>query len=478
MRDLKLGANHIDREQLRRNALLNPRFPTQLLELTAKVEDVDQAMEAPGVDLFGTNTIYKIKCVATVAIAASDEEMQGNVGYTTEDGSIAETYREEWVVHRSLKEFQTLHKHLKMQISTAESSGTAGSRLVGAATAAFAATTALNGRNRQRQLLLPSLAPASKAGPLGMTKKANLKRIELLNGYLGYLLSSGHLLNRSSELLVFLGASFPLPPAVQLNEKLQSTSDPLGRTEMRRSVLTSRTKQAQEVIKPHPALPAQKGGSRAISASSAIGFESDDEDFVDDDEEGDFRKSGRDLNMIPAVRNKVDRVKLAQVRNRIFDLLRYQFGFENASFARNRLLAALKTASFAVTSAAEFRRTLYKLHVEHVNSESIAGLIDYLVETLWPNGIFFESSPALTPEEQSDQAAKAKELLLRSFPDQVRAILGQELTKDGMDMLHEMLQNRLVVKSMAYMLFDFLWLEVFPEIGDVLPCGAALDIKK
>jgi hypothetical protein len=26
------------------------------------------------------------------------------------------------------------------------------------------------------------------------------------------------------------------------------------------------------------------------------------------------------------------------------------------------------------------------------------------------------------------------------------------------------------------MLFDLLWLEVFPEIGDVLECGAALDI--
>ena len=113
-------------------------------------------------------------------------------------------------------------------------------------------------------------------------------------------------------------------------------------------------------------------------------------DDIDDDFDADqFRKSNR---MVPAVRNKIDKVPLPQVRKQLFELLRYQFGFENASFARNRMLAALKTASFAVTSGTEFRKKLYQLHVDHINSESIAGWINTLCGILWPNGVFFESS--------------------------------------------------------------------------------------
>ena len=74
------------------------------------------------------------------------------------------------------------------------------------------------------------------------------------------------------------------------------------------------------------------------------------------------------------------------------------------------------------------------------------------------------------------QAQTSKDLLHSSFPEQVRAILGQELTRDGIEIFHEMLQNRMVVKSMAYMLLDLLWVEVFPELGDVMPCGSALNI--
>lgn len=479
LRDLKLGVNHIDRGQLRRNALLSPRYPTELLELSASVEDAVQAPDVKGViDLFGvSSSVYKIKCSATVILVASDDELNNESGYKLDDGSFAETYKEEWVVYRSLKEFQALHKHLKLQVSAAESSGTAGSRLVGAATAAFAATTASLARNRQRKVLLPSLSQASKAGALGVTKKLILKRKEIIDGYLGYLLSPGHLLGRCAELLLFLGASFPLAPNVRVGETIHSSTDPFRRTEMTRSVLQLRALVTPDAPLSFPSVPRQSHDSRMGSTSSAVSIDSQEDDMLEDDDEGDpYRKSGRKVNMIPAVKNKIDKVTLPQVRNRIFELLRYQFGFENASFARNRMLAALKTASFAVTSAAEFRKTLYKLHTEHVNSEAIAGWINFLSDTLWPGGVFFESKPPLSLEELQEQANKAKELLHGSFPDQVRTILGQDLTRDGMDIFHEMLQNRMVVKSMAYMLFDLMWVEVFPEIGDVLPCGAALDI--
>jgi hypothetical protein len=142
------------------------------------------------------------------------------------------------------------------------------------------------------------------------------------------------------------------------------------------------------------------------------------------------------------------------------------------------MLAALKTASFAVTTSGEFRKMLYRLHIEHISSQAVADWIKFLTDTLWPNGVFYVSSPPLTPQQLRDQADKVRQLLHQNFPEQLRAILGNDLTKDGLDILYEMLQNRILVKSMAYMLFDLLWLEVFPEIGDVVECGAVLDINQ
>jgi Sorting nexin C terminal len=495
LRDLKLGVTHLDRAQLQRNALLSPRYPTELVDLAAVVEDVIDGSDSKGVDLFGGSTsVFTIKCTAVVTLVASDKELVGDTSYQTEHDAFAETYKEEWVISRTMNEFQKFHKHLKQQVNMAESSGTAGSRLVGAAAAAF--STATLGKSRQKRMLIPSLSSASKTGALGVGGKKLTKRKEILDTYLGYLLSPGHLLGRCSELLLFLGASFPLSPEVQVGgEAVHSQSDPLGRTSMTRSILRLRPAMSARWTEDaavggasaglESPLP-QRRVSRLTSMNSVQSIESQDDDpmLMDDDEDGsgDFipgRRLAASLSssmMIPAVKHKIDKIMLSQVRNRIFELLRYQFGFENASFARNRLLAALKTASFAVTTPAEFRKLLYKIHTEHLNSEAVSGWIHFLIDTLWPNGVFFEAQPVPSREEYQAQAAHAKELLHSSFPDQVRAILGQDLTRDGMDILYEMLQNRLVVKSMAYMLFDLLWLEVFPEIGDVLPCGAALDI--
>jgi Sorting nexin C terminal len=114
--------------------------------------------------------------------------------------------------------------------------------------------------------------------------------------------------------------------------------------------------------------------------------------------------------------------------------------------------------------------------LEHLSADSIAGWIHFGLDMLWPDGVFFQSSPPLTASELVAEAEKAKSVLHESFPDALRTILGQDLTKDGLDIFYEMLQNRVVVKSMAYMLFDVLWLEIFPEIGDLLQGGAALDM--
>jgi Sorting nexin C terminal/PX domain len=471
LRDLKLGMNHIDREQLRRNGLLSPRYPTSILQFSACIESVAEAHEIVGVDLMGsTGTMFKIKCEATVEVVASDYELERNSCYRGVSNEVASVLTEEWAVFRSFKDFQAFHKHLKNQVAVSESSGTPGSRLVGAATAAFAAGTIAQGRHRQRQVLIPSLSNATKAVTLAATKKSVLKRKEFLDAYLTHLLGVGNLLNRCSELLLFLGASYPLPPDIAGGVTVSRALDTLGRTEMSRTILEYRDSVNEHTL-------AFTQSSRTGSAGGTPNVDPDD-DIADDSD--DFLDSGsksvRKIDMIPSIKNKIDKVPLALVRNRLFELLRYQFGFENASFLRSRMLAALKTASIAVTSASEFRRTLYKLHTEYVSAEGVARLIRFAVDILWPGGVFFSSAPPLSPEELERASNNAREALHNAFPDQVRAVLGQELTRDGMDILHEMLQNRLVVKSMAYTLFDLIWFEVFPEIGDVLEGGGALDL--
>ena len=62
-----------------------------------------------------------------------------------------------------------------------------------------------------------------------------------------------------------------------------------------------------------------------------------------------------------------------------------------------------------------------------------------------------------------------------TFPDQLAAVLGNDITESGLDLIHEMLNNRLVLKSMIYMMADSLLLEAFPEMRDILTCSQVLD---
>lgn len=462
--------------QLRRNGLLLPRYPTRLLDLSATIEGAAEASDVKNVELFGTTGIvYKIRLSAMVDLIVEEDELEVAEAYRAPDGNLGKIFREEWVVYRSFKEFQAVHKHLKTQVSPFESSGTAGSRLVGAASAAFTTHGAsINGRTRTQKVLIPSMSQATKVGALGISKKSVDKRREHLNEYLQYLLSPGHLLSRCPELMLFLGAFYPLLPQVMVGQVISGIPDPLGRTEMSRTILETFVSEEKKDHDhdDHVVLSPRTRSSRTQSLDDM------EEEVFDDDEDMDpsKKKKIKKVDMIPAIRNKIDKVPLSQVRNRLFELLKYQFGFENASFARNRMLAAIKTASFAVTSGSEFRRMLYTIHRSHLSTDAIADWIKFGIDLLWPNGAFFESSPPLTEDELGAQARNAKQALHQAFPEALQAILGNELTHDGLEIFFELLQNRTVVKSMAYMLFDLLWLEVFPEIGDILQCGTALDI--
>ena len=364
--------------------------------MTAKVESTFLAKD--GVDVLGislpqASAAYKIKCTALVELIDVPEEASDLEPYLLEDGRLAKLYREEWTVLRSMKDFQALHKHLKAQVAYAESSASTGSRLVGAATAAFGNN--VQGR-KQRKALIPSLAQASSTGAIAVTKKAIIKRGELLDSYLDYILSANHLLKRSTEILLFLGAFYPLPSEVKVAHTPDNLLDPMGRTNHIRSVAVDfEVYRAEKVALPNQNKTKKDSGG----TSSMLAAESKQKELSSPEESAMEVENNADINI--SILNKVDQVPLAEVRNRLVELFRYQFGFENASFLRSRMLSALETASFvAVTKASNFRKMLYDLHIQYLNQDSLADWIGVLLDLLWPDGVWMASAPPLSEEEE------------------------------------------------------------------------------
>ncbi len=477
LRDLKLGINHIDKEQLKRSGILNPRYPTKLKQLRVAVVGAVEVKSSQNIDLLaGPSTIlYKLRCIAITEFVGVEDEDESRAEY-------GDLLREEWVILRPFRDFTALHKFLKSQVNSSESSAGTGAKIVGAATglatAALTLGTSPHQYHLKRKVLIPSLSQGVKAGALVATKKSIEKRKEVLNEYLGHLLSPGNLLNRCPELLRFVGAYDPLPDKVKLGAGIyRGFTDSLGRSEMSRSFLqrsislssTSTSTLDPPDISPSPILDGGDLGSLAPFVPPAESPESSKtkaKKHVDPEK----------MAAIAAIKPRIERVKLGQVRGSVFELVRYIFDLDSANLFRSQMFAALKTMSIALTSAGHgFKRTLIEAHLKHINSESISSYIRMMRELVWPNGVIFTSAVPLTPQESVDLSKKSRSLLRQHFPDQLMAVLGNDITENGLDLLHEMFQNRLVLKSMIYMMLDSVLLEIFPEIEDVVTASQVLD---
>ena len=461
------------------------------------------AKSTGNVDHLGAQTtfLYKIRCRAISELIDTHEDDGMNCGYAkanSGDDHGRTFFEEEWAVLRPFRDFTTVHKHLKSQVAASQSAASAGARLVGAATAAFTFGEGGSGQ-RQRKGLIPSLGQATKAGALGVTKKSLVRRRDILNEYLAYVVSPNHLLGQCPELLRFLGAYVALPLELRTDK-----ADSLGRIEMSRvtrspasmeSIENSRDLILQQIrpsstqrtdvyvspvkadelvrsgnLESHKQQSMQKSSGKAVAPNETVGGH----------QRPHKRKPSRRTRTVQmaawaSIKTRIDQVKLSQVRNALFQFIRHLFDLDNASFFRSRMLSAIKTMSFAVTSAQEFNKMLFKMHLTHVNGKAMGGWIKFVRDIVWPNGVFFESGPDLTECERRLQEEEARDILVKAFPDQLRTVLGQEIARDGLYVFHEMLQNRVVLKSMAYMIMDEVWLEIFPELSDVLTGTAVLE---
>ncbi|KAL7497818.1 hypothetical protein ACHAWT_005738 [Skeletonema menzelii] len=495
LRDLRLGMNHIDRGQLSRNGLLNPRYPTILRGLNTSIIGTVEAKAPSEFDLLSPSIIlYKIRCTAIAEYIGVDEDddLAGDKADTLVEKkgrTKARYFREEWTVLRSLRDFSVFHKHIKGQVAQTESSGNTGTKLAGVASSMVGnVTSALGGANstnqRERGPLVPSLSHATKVGALpGLsTKKVTERRKKLLDEYLQYLVSPNNLLSQCPELLKFLGAYTPIFP-VGGNAQLD---DSYGREDIKRVELVTEKLKVGIVEEKHSA----KGGETVatpvtkpvvLEAATPAGVEPTKERTIISKLEAtpattretptsaknNYNSAAKRLAVIRA-----GEIRLKEVRRSIFRLLRYMFDLDNASFFRSRVISVLKTMSVAVASAQDFQTMLSQMHLKYMNGEWISGWIYYLVDMFWPDGVFYTKAPDLTEGEQLDLKRNSKKILEKMFPDQLKTVLGKHTESSQ---LHEMLQNRVVLKSMAYMIMDLVWAEIFPELGDFVTGAESLE---
>lgn len=495
-RDLHLGINHVDRAQLRRNGILNPRYPTILRGLNVRVDGVDE-VKGSDFDLLGSPLfLFRIRCTAIAEyigdVGVGELAVSGN-DTSPDDGSKkceplkSRYFREEWTILRSLKDFVIFHKHIKGQVNPIEHSVSAGAKLVGSVSAALGGNATID---RRRGPLVPSLAQATKAGNLGVSMKRVMERRKmLLEEYLKYLISPNNLLSRSPELLKFLGAYTSISSQIgKVNstdeyDRVDVTSVELV-TDMLKAGIVQAKQSSERVVNAKDDIGqiAREKTNAAVSPSKAessgddlqtlqLGTSTVIEQSADTKEEGKNQPCHAAREM---ARIRAGAISLKDVRQAIFRLLKDLFDLDNANFFRSRIISVLRTMSVAVAGAQYFNLLLYQNHAKYMNGEWVSGWILYLVTMFWPNGVFYKRGSPVSQDESLRLKVDSKKMIETTFPDQLRTVLGKH-TEKGLDMLHEMLQNRLVLKSMAYMLVDLVLVELFPEMNDFVTGAECLE---
>lgn len=286
------------------------------------------------------------------------------------------------------------------------------------------------------------------------------------------LIAPNNLLSRCPELLNFLGAY----TSIFTSSGEDSSDDEFGREDASRVELdTDKLKAGVVHVKPQTeqrrpdATPKQTNKKAASTTprgddnSSAEAPHEPHMSLSADSPQVADKKQPNLTRRIAMIRSQ--EVNLRDVRRSAFRLLSDIFDLDSASFFRSRVISVIKTMSLAFTNVQDFHLMLFRSHVKYMNGEWVSGWILYLIDMFWPNGVFYTKGPDLTEREQLQLKLNSKKILERALPLQLKTVLGRH-SDEGLDLLHEMLQNRLVLKSIAYMLLDLVWAEVFPELID------------
>ena len=406
-----------------------------------------------------------------------------------EEGGDGRVVREEWFIMRRFNDFVSLHKRLKSQLT--ENNPKA--KLM----------TALEGSGSgERIRLLPALPPKKSLNAMGVGGGTRFleQRGRKLGNYLRYLLNRRHVLWSSAEVLDFLCASEGIGAA-------GDAEDELGRSECSRSVVMmggvgfggSRTEEILSEAKDRNIganlvlQHALASSSKANPSAEAVGLvgatlkepkkkgrkEKKKEEngkashsngsgqanhHHDSDQALEAKAFRFQAAMAASVIDRLKSVGAREVQEGIFDLSRVLLSLDKATFLRGRLIAVIKGLVSFMTSGGSFHKTLVRLHNEYLTGETVAAGIKCIRELLWPDGNWMVPAPPYTLRDKVELAETVQANLDSLIPDTLTSVVGDELAGNAAQLLFEVFQNPLLLRSISYQLLDLILLEVYEDL--------------
>ena len=132
-------------------------------------------------------------------------------------------------------------------------------------------------------------------------------------------------------------------------------------------------------------------------------------------------------------------------------------------------------ASMTITATRIFRwffdgaikTYLHSQMVSWTGSDSLAAVIDYLRETIWPRGTLCESAPPVEESDKLEAAVNAREIIddiaTYLLPDYISRMIGRSHVKSCLVKFYRFLQQEMLVKHLFFTVMDSLLSDLFPE---------------
>ncbi|EGT42052.1 hypothetical protein CAEBREN_07883 [Caenorhabditis brenneri] len=137
------------------------------------------------------------------------------------------------------------------------------------------------------------------------------------------------------------------------------------------------------------------------------------------------------------------------------------FGAQGSAWFRRQLVTVIR---HIVTP---FGTSINKRIVDIVNwltsEQQVGGYLNSFKKSMWPNGELATDYVERPPEFHHKARLLAKTLMMSSLPDELRIILGANVSYKGINTISEAFQNKHLNRRLLYVIFERLLIKVFPS---------------
>jgi hypothetical protein len=162
---------------------------------------------------------------------------------------------------------------------------------------------------------------------------------------------------------------------------------------------------------------------------------------------------------------------------RVYDLLREVLDFDTMSVVRRKLVSIVHT-SITVLFSGTLKEWASAQAKGAVSDASIVWLLEWVVGLVWPNGVLLTrvpnrqlqpTDPMVVEEELLKLHTSNLNNILAKLPASLLSnSLGDGQAEKAVALLLNLLENPYVLKNLMYILFDLLFMEMFPEMRPFL----------